>query len=85
MKAKTAVRAREIVKLNARRKEINDHSLDEIAIIHPNGNKIIFSDEFIHNWSLTGLNITDLELVLIDEEGNIKTEIGMEVWKRTTK
>ena len=85
MKDKTAVRAREIIKLNARRQEINNHTLNDITIIHPNGNEIVFSDEFIHIWSLTGLNITDLELVLIDEEGNFKTEIGMEAWTRTTK
>ncbi len=82
---KLVVEAEEIRKLNERRRELNNFTIDEIVITDPDGKMIIFSDEFIKNWTLTGLNTSDLELVLYDEDGNLKKEIGMEVWKKKNK
>ena len=82
---KLVVEAEEIRKLKERIRELNNFTIDEIVITDPDGKMIIFSDEFIKNWTLTGLNTSDLELVLYDEDGNLKKEIGMEVWKKKNK
>ena len=82
---KLVVEAEEIRKLNERRRELNNFTIDEIVITDPDGKMIIFSDEFIKNWTLTGLNTSDLELVLYDEDWNLKKELGMEVWKKKNK
>ena len=76
------IRAEEIRELNERRRELNNLTIDEIIITDPDGNKIEFDDEFIKNWTLTGLNTTDLELVIYDEDGKLRNEIGMWVWKK---
>lgn len=76
------IRAEEIRELNERRRDFNKFTIDEIVITDEEGNKIEFDDEFIDIWNMSGLNTTDLELVLYDEDGKIRNPIGSEVWKK---
>ena len=79
---KLHIKAEEIRKLNEERRRLNNFTIDEIVITDPDGNRVEFTDEFKDIWTMTGLNVTDLELVLYNEEGELQNKIGMEVWKK---
>lgn len=83
VKGFVVVELEEIMRLQQRRREINGYQIDEIIIIDPDGNKVEMDDEFIGFWKTTGLNITDLELALIDENDVMRKRlVNDEIWKK---
>lgn len=79
--AYTIIKVEEMLELNEKRREINKHEIDEIMLVNEDGHQILISEEFIERWKFCGLNITDLEDLLVNEDGSLVTEINSNSWK----